>query len=125
MHFELYQRSATTARPSRPIWLNVDPRPLSDYADAAAENVRVGGALIPRARLAKGISAYTMAIDWYLGDRMVKRLETLDGGVARTGSGVDFVTNMLSIAADRATSRNRLPTPSPSPESNASWLDLS
>ena len=52
-------------------------RQLEEASDAAAENVHVAGAIIPSVRLAKGVAAYTMAIDWYLGDRIVTRLEAI------------------------------------------------
>jgi hypothetical protein len=106
-------------------------RQLEATTDASTESVHVGGAVIPRVRLAKGLSAYTMAIDWYLGDRIVRRLEAVRESVAvgqwptalvasaKKGSGVDFATRTLSDTAESGLSRNRLPTPLVD-----SWLDV-
>ncbi len=92
-------------------------RQLEATTEAAVESVHVAGAMIPRVRLAKGLSAYTMAIDWYLGDRIAGRLEAI-AETAKTGSGVDFATAIGRGTSESFESRNRLPTACP-------WLDLS
>jgi hypothetical protein len=83
---------------------------LDEATDATAENVHVSGVAIPRARLAKGVSAYTMAIDCYLGGGIVRRLE-------KTGAGIDSQSSRLALR-DELISRSEMTTLA------GDWVDL-
>jgi hypothetical protein len=80
-----------------------------EAADDANEFVTIHGVKIPRPRLPKAISAYTTAIQWYLGSRIAAGLERL----ASTTAPAQWVAEL-----------RKLPPPQTQADGAGPWIDV-